>query len=361
MRILKENKKRLINFFLAVTAILFIGYAYPTFTERVGNTQLNGEGCVCHTLLTPSPEIFVVVEGPDTLFQNQTAVYRMLLAGPPGITGGYNVAARFGTLGLVDTTSILRGGELTQSFPLPFPTPTDTIFWDFSYTAPDSLCIDTIYSAGISCDGDMNPLTNDYWNFGPKFPVVVIPGVVPVELTILSAKQLSANEVKVEWKTASETNNYGFEIEVGDGDYFEKSSFVKGNGTTTNNHFYSTIIQVNKNFNSLRLKQIDYDGSFSYSKIIHIDLIADRFILEQNYPNPFNPATYINYSIPSDEFVTIKIFNIIGKEIATLVNSYQKAGNYSVEFNASDLSSGIYFYTISAGSYRTTKKMILSK
>lgn len=115
---------------------------------------------------------------------------------------------------------------------------------------------------------------------------------------------------------------------------------------------YQSIYQLNVGF------VITPEGSLTSVKE---NIKPVSFKVEQNYPNPFNPATYINYSIPSDEFVTIKIFNIIGKEIATLVNSYQKAGNYSVEFNASDLSSGIYFYTISAGSYRTTKKMILSK
>lgn len=89
--------------------------------------------------------------------------------------------------------------------------------------------------------------------------------------------------------------------------------------------------------------------------------IPDNFNLEQNYPNPFNPTTNINYSIPSSQKVILKIYDELGREVATLVNSDQPAGNYSVDFNASGLASGIYFYRLQSGSFIQMKKMILLK
>ncbi|MFZ2864039.1 MAG: T9SS type A sorting domain-containing protein, partial [Ignavibacteriaceae bacterium] len=83
------------------------------------------------------------------------------------------------------------------------------------------------------------------------------------------------------------------------------------------------------------------------------------FALKQNYPNPFNPSTTISFSIPNEEFVTLKVFNSLGEEVAELVNETKSAGNYSVSFNANNLSSGIYFYKITAGNFVEVKKMIL--
>lgn len=91
------------------------------------------------------------------------------------------------------------------------------------------------------------------------------------------------------------------------------------------------------------------------------DFIPSSFTLEQNYPNPFNPATVIKYSIPEEAKVQLKIFNALGQEVSSLVNELQQAGSYKISFNAKNLSSGIYFYTISAGKYTSTRKMVLIK
>jgi hypothetical protein len=111
------------------------------------------------------------------------------------------------------------------------------------------------------------------------------------------------------------------------------------------------------------LKQIDYDGTFNFSDEIEltVDLPDDFNLLEQNYPNPFNPTTDIKYSINKAGLVSIKVYDILGIEIATLVNEKQQPGNYSVRFNASHLPSGIYIYRIISGSFSATKKMILLK
>jgi hypothetical protein len=93
----------------------------------------------------------------------------------------------------------------------------------------------------------------------------------------------------------------------------------------------------------------------------HGSLIPGEYILYQNYPNPFNPSTTIKYSIPELSRVTLKVFNVLGEEVTTLVNEEKIAGNYSIEFNASNLPSGVYFYRLQAGSFTETKKMLILK
>jgi hypothetical protein len=197
-------------------------------------------------------------------------LYKMFLAGGPAEAGGYNVAGRFGEMVLVDTFSFqhpMAMNELTQAFSLPFLSPQDTIFWEFGYLASDSSFTDTIYSCGLSLVWDTIPDPLDRWNFGPKFPLTILP-VTAVE---------------------SEQNE-----------------------------------------------------------------LPDNFFLSQNYPNPFNPSTSIQYTISSPLFVSLKIYDVLGNEIATLVNEEKRAGEYEVEFSTGlihqSLSSGIYFYQLRAGS-----------
>ncbi len=143
---------------------------------------------------------------------------------------------------------------------------------------------------------------------------------------------------------------------------------MAGNGTSTEVHSYSFTDQNPVDGKSYyRLKQIDFDGSFEYSNIVEVDLtLPIVFSLEQNYPNPFNPSTKIKYSIPNVTLsgvegsrVILKVFGILGNEVETLVNEDKPAGNYEVNFDASKLSSGVYFYQLQAGSFVETKKMIL--
>lgn len=114
---------------------------------------------------------------------------------------------------------------------------------------------------------------------------------------------------------------------------------------------------------SFRLKQIDYDGSYEYSDEININFntAPQEFFLEQNYPNPFDPLTMIRFQLPEQSQVTLKVFDIIGSEITCLVNNNLEPGSYDIEFNASDLSNGIYFYRIQTDKYVSTKKMLLLK
>ncbi|ROL61669.1 T9SS C-terminal target domain-containing protein [Bacteroidetes/Chlorobi group bacterium ChocPot_Mid] len=219
---------------------------------------------------------------------------------------------------------------------------------------------------------------------------------LPVELSMFSA-EYKMNNVILNWQTATEVNNYGFEIERSVAQIsnlfnnWQKIGFVNGHGNSNSPKDYS-FIDANPPSGKLqyRLKQIDTDGSFEYSQVVQVETeLPKQFSLEQNYPNPFNPSTTIKYSIPSvmvslpdevrlsnhdnsdvipslsrDEVhVTLIIYNILGKEVATLVDEYQKPGTYNYQLSIDNykLSGGVYFYQLQAGNFIATKKLILLK
>lgn len=190
---------------------------------------------------------------------------------------------------------------------------------------------------------------------------------LPVELISFSA-YVSNNKVYLTWSTATEINNSGFEVEraallSSPSHEWKKIGFVPGTGTSTEIRSYSfTDENISAGSYSYRLKQLDYNSTFEYSDVIQIEIGTPiRFSLEQNFPNPFNPITTVSYSIKEKGMVTLKVFDILGNEVSTLVNEEEEAGNYNLKFNASSLSSGIYFYTLKAGEFISTKKMILLK
>jgi len=187
--------------------------------------------------------------------------------------------------------------------------------------------------------------------------------IVPVELTSFTA-QVIKDGVELTWSTATETNNQGFEIErMSAGGSFEQVGYAAGFGTTTEPKAYSFIDSDLKGGSyTYRLKQIDFNGTFTYSDEVNIDITLPlEYALEQNYPNPFNPSTTIKYSIPEDGFVKLAVYNMLGEEVTTLINSQQKAGRYEVNFNATGLSSGVYVYRIEAANYTASKKLMLMK
>jgi len=186
---------------------------------------------------------------------------------------------------------------------------------------------------------------------------------IPVELTSFTA-DVSNGAVVLNWKTASETNNSGFEIQRRtEKGQWKELGFVTGSGTTSEIRSYSfTDNTVNNGFYSYRLKQIDYDGSFEYSDVVDVELFSPiEFALYQNFPNPFNPVTIITYHIPELSNVTLEVYDVIGNEIATLVNEEKQAGIYTVEFDATEFSSGIYLYGLQANNFIATKKLLLLK
>ena len=153
---------------------------------------------------------------------------------------------------------------------------------------------------------------------------------VPVELVSFDAKLING-AVNLSWITATETNNSGFEIQRSlDNSSFSKIAFIAGNGSTTEISKYSYVDNYSAdNKVYYRLKQIDNDGSYTYSDVVEVNLsMPKEFVLSQNYPNPFNPSTSIKYQLASDGYVTLKVYDLLGREIETLVNQLETAGTH---------------------------------
>ncbi len=195
---------------------------------------------------------------------------------------------------------------------------------------------------------------------------------LPVELSNWTAS-VNGNNVNLNWKTATEINNYGFKIQRKDSlanSEWQSIGFVQGSGNSSSPKKYSFIdrSKLKPGNYFYRLAQVDNDGSIKYSNSIKINIaLPDNYNLLQNYPNPFNPTTTISYSLPFNSQIKLVIYNILGQEVTKLVDKIQNAGHYNVVWNANNLSSGIYIYVLSAKatefkqSYYQTKKMVLMK
>ncbi len=190
---------------------------------------------------------------------------------------------------------------------------------------------------------------------------------VPVKITYFNVYAYNESKIILKWETLSETNNFGFEIEKSkDKLNWRKVGFIKGNGVNCSENLY--IFYDNENSAGkyyYRLKQIDFDGSYQYSQIIELKiLIPEKWEIEQNFPNPFNAETIIKYKIPKNLFVSLKIYDILGKEVKTLVNEFKQSGYYYVKWDGKNdgfinLPSGIYFYEIKTKEFHQIKKMVL--
>ncbi|MBU1115654.1 MAG: T9SS type A sorting domain-containing protein [Bacteroidetes bacterium] len=241
--------------------------------------------------------------------------------------------------------------------------------------------VHSVVSSGddLYAGGEFNAMNED---LQPRIALFTTRAL-PVEIVAFTAK-LENRVIKLNWQTATEVNNYGFEIErsvaqISNLCYnWETIGFVEGHGNSNSPKDYSFVdsktSEVFKNLGGLdgelqyRLKQLDFNGNYEYSNVIEIKLteIVKEYKLEQNYPNPFNPTTTIKYSIPNNvknEMSNVKliVYDILGSEVATLVNEKKSAGNYEVKFNASNLASGVYIYKLQSGEFAKTKKFVLMK
>ncbi len=212
------------------------------------------------------------------------------------------------------------------------------------------------------------------WIVGGKI-LMSFSGPLPVQLASFNATVVDGSNVEMTWTTVSEVNNYGFFVQnrgVDDLSYTDvPGSFVGGNGTTLDpQHYAFTQMNVPPGEYLYRLKQIDLDGLEHYSSAVAVTVqsltgVADNrpyiFSLDQNFPNPFNPSTLISYQLPARERVVLKVYDVFGREVATLQDGYQDAGNRSVRFDGSAMPSGMYFYKITAGTNSLVKKMVLMK
>jgi hypothetical protein len=233
--------------------------------------------------------------------------------------------------------------------------------WEFRGLSNDVFCL-AIDSSGYLYAGTLNE------------GIFRTPGrTIPVELISFTAV-VNKTDVELSWITATELNNSGFEVEralltASPGQDWTGITFIPGRGTTIASTAYN---YTDKNLNSglyhYRIKQIDYDGSYTYYNLKDaVQIVSDfSFALEQNFPNPFNPTTTINYTIPVNGIVTLKVFDVLGNEVRHLIGNEQEAGSYQVKFNAEGLSSGMYFYIlnikgINGENFNSTMKMTIMK
>ncbi len=265
-------------FFVVIAGLYFLALTwFPT--GYVGTTRKGGMtmGCVCHGD-TASPVVSVIINGPDSIPAGQTVTFSVRISQGPAIVGGFNVAnARDGgsdtlTLNRITNDTMVRKqeGELTHTHPKPFVN--DSVSWQFTYKANNTIGYDTLFATGNSTNNN-NSSDSDKWNWSQNKPIRI----------------------------------------------------------------YNPI------------------------GIINISSVAKDFSLSQNYPNPFNPVTQIKFSVAKASNVEIKVYDILGNVVSTLVNENLKQGEYKTDFNASGLSTGIYFYTIKAGEFTATKRMMLIK
>ena len=255
--------------------------------------------------------------------------------------------------------------------------------------ADDDLVTIYLYDTGLPLVEPGSPLvtigplgagvTSDLANFGSvairqgsNSPTGTVDGIrvstvwdalVPVELTSFVGS-INGKTVNLNWTTATEINNAGFEVER---KYinasWQKIGFVNGNGTTSEKQSYAfTDKNLSDGKYSYRLKQVDFNGAFEYSTVVEVEVVTpNRFELSQNYPNPFNPTTAIKFDLPNAGNVKLAIYNLLGQEIQTLINGYMESGSHTVNFNAKNLNSGIYLYKLEANSITSVKKMTFLK
>lgn len=191
---------------------------------------------------------------------------------------------------------------------------------------------------------------------------------LPVELSSFSA-QVDGEVINVQWRTETEVNNYGFDIERtvnprANQKEWTTIGFIEGYGNSNSPKDYSFVDGDLSGANIIyyRLKQIDNDGTYEYSHEVEVNFISpDKYSLGQNYPNPFNPSTKIHYKIAQSEFINLSVYNVLGKEVAVLVNEIQSQGTYSVVFSSDNLPGGVYFYKLETQNFVQTSKMLLIK
>jgi hypothetical protein len=347
------NKHQL-HFVAVLVTFFFLSTTY-TFGYPGGITgyTLKGSspGCTCHTS-SSSSSVTLTIQGPTNLNPGETGNYTVQMTYTSSISAaGMDIASSDGSLATSDSKLKVSGSELTHPSA---QTGTTSLSWPFKFTAPLTAGTVTLYATGCAI--------KSRWNHAPNFSINV--SALPVELVSFQAN-LSKKSVNLNWATATELNNAGFDVErrFNNGTW-EKIYFIAGNGNSNSpkQYRYTDPSLSNPGIYSYRLKQIDNDGSYEYSKIVEVNYTAPiGYSLEQNYPNPFNPSTIISYNLPIGSNVKLVVYNAVGEIVKILENQYKEAGYYHVNFHQTGLPSGILFYKLEAGPFSELKKMILVK
>lgn len=338
-----------------VDSIVF--YAYQT-----GSTTTSTITAVNYRVWSGNPGSGTVVFG-DTATNKLTATY-------------FSNCYRYSSTA-VGTTRPIMANRVSGGFLLPAGT-----YWlDWAtagsvasgpWAPPITISGQTTTGNGKQRDPNLvwNP-ANDNGSLTPQglpFKMYGTKSVVPVELTSFVAST-SNGQVQLNWTTATELNNKGFEVQRSSSDNeFLTVGFVNGNGTTAQTNSYSfTDKNIVPGVYSYRLKQVDFDGGYEYSYIVKVEIVAPCvFSLEQNYPNPFNPSTKINFSVAVDSKVDVTVFNVLGQQVSALFAGNVAPGLQTINFDASNLNSGMYLYRMEAKgidgtNFSSVQKMILIK
>ncbi len=187
---------------------------------------------------------------------------------------------------------------------------------------------------------------------------------LPVELTSFTA-DVRLSSVVTKWETATETDNAGFYVQRKKMNGWNDLGFIERHGTSSISHSYSYIDRdVQPGTYSYRLKQVDRSGSYKYSEEIElaVGLVSDDYSLSQNYPNPFNPSTTFTFALREKQFAAVKVFNLIGQEVASLFEGVVEPNQLqTIKFDGSTLPSGVYFYSLRTNNRYEVKKLLLSK
>lgn len=294
----------------------------------------------------------------------------------PNVIGSIVMSATAGKVALLNTTTALSGtnpGSVNIIDLVGYGT-TTTYYETAAATAPSNTrSIRRKDSDGASTYGtskgngyDSNNNSTDFYLSTSDFSASNSP--LPVELISFTGVA-SENGVRLNWMTATEVNNYGFDVERAverlhaASLQWNKIGFVRGHGNSNSPKNYSfTDANAPAGNVSYRLKQIDFDGKYEYSDVANVAVDAPfSFSVKQNYPNPFNPVTVISYQLPVSSQVILRVYDVLGKEVITLVKENQSAGKHQVNFDGKDLPSGMYIYKVQAGSSLQIKKMLLVK
>lgn len=207
-------------------------------------------------------------------------------------------------------------------------------------------------------NGDGQSVTGD--------TILFVDPALPVLLASFTVNVTDGNNVLLTWVTSNEINNSGFEVQrfSSDTKLWNNLGFVDGHGTTNEPKTYNyQDRKLNSGTYSYRLKQNDYNGNFEYFDLTDKVLVGtpQQFSLSQNYPNPSNPVSKIDYNLPVNTKVSLKVYDIMGREVTTLVNEFKPAGYYTATFDGSNLATGIYIYKLKAGDFEKVKKLALVK